>query len=241
MPERIALRLAKRLLINGRPVALASDYVRLELSEVGAGIFELLEHPPQLARALVELYAAVGEGQEYLVFTGAVRETRELAPGRLRVDVVELSTVLNMTLVLNMMHATPREVVAKIERTTGLRFLLPAGEDYLDERRVVFQHYGTCRSALEAAAKKWEVDDAVWFQLPDGRMYWGHWTLGPYTKAPLPIRSDLIVERDNVRRTLVLPYIPALRPGMVVQSDFRFRIDSLVFSDDTTRVTWREV
>jgi hypothetical protein len=132
-------------------------------------------------------------------------------------------------------------VIAKIESTTGLRFLLPAGADYLDHRRVRFQHYGTCRGALEVAARKWEVDDAVWFQLPDGRMYWGHWALGPYTKAPLPISSDLISERNAERRTLVLPYIPALRPGMVVQSDFRFRIDALVFSGDTTRVEWREL
>jgi len=46
------VRLTKRLLINGRPIALASDYVRLELSEVGTGIFEVLEDRPRLERAL---------------------------------------------------------------------------------------------------------------------------------------------------------------------------------------------
>jgi hypothetical protein len=235
------LRLTKRLLINGRQIALASDTVRLRLSEVGVGIFEVLEEPPRLARALVELYASAAGAEEYLVLTGAVSETRKLAPGRLRIDVVELSTVLNTTLVLNMMHCTARQVIARIERATGLRFLLPAGADYLDEPRQQFRHYGNCRSVLEAAAAKWDVDDAVWFQLPDGRMYWGHWSLGPYNKAPLPITSDLILQRDAAKHTLVLPYIPALRPGMVIQSDFRFRIDGLVYSGDTVRVDWREV
>jgi hypothetical protein len=235
------LRLNKRLLINGRPVSLASDYVRLHLNEIGTGIFEVLEKPPALRRALVELYAAVGDTEEYLIFTGAVTDTRETAPGRLRIDASELSMVLEATCVINLMHCTARQVVGKIERETGLRFLLPAGAGYLDERRVMFKSYGSARDALDAAAKRWEVEDAVWFQLPDGRMYWGHWALGPYTRAPLPISSDLISQRDEERRTLVLPYIPALRPGMVVQSDFRFRIDGLVFSGDTVRVQWRAV
>ncbi len=235
------MRLTKRLLINGRPIALASDYVRLELSEVGTGIFEVLEERQRLERALLELYVGVGDAQEYLVLTGAVNGTRRLAPGRVRIDANELCTVLDLKLVLNLMHCTPRMVIAKIEETTGLRFLLPAGAAYLDERHVRFRSYGNCRLALATLAKAWELDDAVWFQLPDGRMYWGHWAAGPYTKAPLPIGSELISERDNERRTLVLPYIPALRPGMVVQSDFRFRIEKLVFSGETTRVEWREV
>lgn len=235
------MRLTKRLLVNGRPVPLLSDYVRLALSDVGAGVFEVPELPRGQERSLVEFYVGVAESGEYLVLTGAISGTRPLAPGRLRVDVTELSTVLNMTVFLNLMHPTPRDVVAKIESATGLRFLLPAGADYLDERRVRFRHYGPARDALLATAATWEIDDAVWFQLPDGRMYWGHWALGPYTKAPLPISSDLIGERDDQRHTLVLPYIPALRPGMVVQSDFRFRIDALVLSGDTARIEWRRV
>ena len=235
------MRLNKRLLINGRQIALASDYVRLHLDEVGTGIFEVLEQPQRLSRALVEFYAAVGDTDEYLVLTGAVKDTRPLAPGRLRIDVSELSMLLDSTVVINLMHCTPRQVVGKVEQATGLRFLLPAGASYLDETRLSFKSYGSCRDALALAAKRWEVEDAVWFQLPDGRMYWGHWALGPYTKAPLPISSDLISQRDNEKRTLVMPYIPALRPGMVVQSDFRFRIDGIVFSGETARVKWTAV
>lgn len=233
-----SLRLNKRLLVNSRPIALASDYVRLHLNEVGTGIFEVLQRPPQTQRAVVEFYVAVGDSEEFLVLTGVLTDTRELAPGRFRIDVSELSTVLETTVVLNLFQCTARDVVSKIEGATGLRFLLPAGEAYLDQRRVVFKHYGRARDALRVAATLWEVDDAVWFQLPDGRMYWGNWARGPYTKGPLPISSDLISHRDNERHTLVLPYIPALRPGMMVQSNFRFRIDGIVYSGDTARVEW---
>lgn len=236
------MRLNKRLIVNGRRLPLATDYVRLRLNEVGEGIFEVLEAPRGGGRrALAEYYVGVGDTEEYLVLTGAVTETREQAPGRIRLHVSELCTVLEMTHTFNLMHCTPREVIGKIEDVTGLRFLLPAGERYLDERRLQFTHYGKCRDALRRMATLWEVDGAVWFQLPDGRMYWGHWSLGPYTKAPLPIGSELILEHDRQRRTLVLPYIPALRPGMMVQSSFRFRIDSLIYSGDTARLEYTEV
>ena len=46
---------------------------------------------------------------------------------------------------------------------------------------------------------------------------------------------------DDKSRTLMLPYIPALRPGMMVESDFRFRIDGLVFTGEKLKVNWTKV
>ncbi len=233
------MNLTKRLLVNGRPLALDSDYVRLRLNHSGEGIFEVREAPARLDRALVELYAGVGEGEAaYLVFTGALTESRETAPGRLRLTARELSLSLERTLVLNLSHCTVRQIVARIERETGLRFLLPAGAHYLDERHIRFNHYGSCAAALVHMAKRWELPEMVWFQLPDGRMYWGHWMQGPYTAAPVPIEHRLILERDEKAQTLLLPYIPALRPGMLVDAGFRFRVDGLTFAGETVRVKW---
>jgi hypothetical protein len=235
------VKLNKRLIVNGRPVTVASDYVRLRLSHVGEGIFEVPEELEGLGRALVEFYVGVGGGEEYLMLTGALTETRRLAPGRVRLAARELSAVLEMPLVINLMHPTARQVLARIEHGTGLRFLLPARADYLDERRVDFRSYKRGVDALNLLGKKWELAEAVWFQLPDGRMYWGHWAQGPYTKGAVPIEPHLISARDDKNRTLVLPYIPALRPGMVVEAGFRFRIDGLTFSGDTVNVEWKEV
>ncbi|NIR96827.1 MAG: hypothetical protein GWO03_01775, partial [Gammaproteobacteria bacterium] len=99
---------------------------------------------------------------------------------------------LNVPVTLNLMQCTVRQVIAKVEDATGLRFLLPAGATYLDERRVRFNFYGPALDALEAARVHWELPEMVWFQLPDGRMYWGHWASGPYTKAPIPIEPKLV-------------------------------------------------
>ena len=237
-PRENGLLVEKRLLVNGKRMMLASDHVRLKLNEVGEAFFEVLEEPGDGGKTLIELYAGVGEGQEFLVFTGALRELKRLAQGRYRITAHELSTVLNLPIIINLQRCTARDVIAKIERETGLKFLLPKGAAYLDEFRLQFHHYGPASEAIRLLSAKWELKEMVWFQLPDGRMYWGHWAQGPYTRAPLPIESKLISNLDKKTRTLVLPYIPALRPGMLVESDFRFRIDALTFTGNTVKVTW---
>ena len=233
--------LNKRLLINGKATPLASDFVKLKLNEVGEGFFEVLEQPRSEGRALVEFYAGVNGKEEYLVFTGALREVKQMGEGRFRVTARELCMVLDLNIIINMGRCTAREVIAKIERETGLKFLLPKGAYYLDENRLQFTHYGTAAGAIKAVIDKWDLKEMVWFQLPDGRMYWGHWTQGPYTRAPLPIESKLMSEMNDKSRTLMLPYIPALRPGMLVESDFRFRIDGLVFTGEKLKVNWTKV
>lgn len=232
----------KRLVINGKAMPLSSDFVKLKLNEVGEGVFEVLQQPPRSERqALVEFYAGVGGKEEYLVFTGALREVKQLGEGRFRLTARELCMILDLHVGINMMRCTARDVIAKIEKKTGLKFMLPKGAYYLDESRLQFSHYGPASGAIKAISEKWDLKEMVWFQLPDGRMYWGHWTQGPYTRAPLPIKSDLINELNDKTRTLMLPYIPALRPGMLVNSDFRFRIDGLVFTGEKLKVNWTKV
>ena len=235
------MKLTKKLILNGMPLETHSDRINLRLNTVGEAIFEVREEPAKIRNALVEFYAGVGGEMEYLMFTGAVTEVRPLAPGRVRVVARELSAVLELPIIINRQHSTARDVLAKIEQETGLRFLLPAGAGYLDERRIRYQHYGPGIGALDLLGKLWEVEGVVWFQLPDGRMYWGDWIHGPYTKAELPIEAKLVLERDDKAHTLTLPYIPALRPGMMVRMDFRFRIEAVDFSGDAVKLTWRRL
>lgn len=233
------MKLTKKLILAGKPLDIVSDLINLRLNTVGEAIFEVREEPANSRNALVEFYAGVDGEVEYLMFTGAVTEVRRLAPGRVRMVVRELCAVLELPIIINRQHSTARDVLAKIEQETGLRFLLPAGAAYLDERRVRYQHYGPGIGALDLLAKLWKVEGVVWFQLPDGRMYWGNWIHGPYTKAELPIEPKLALARDDKARTVTLPYIPALRPGMMVRMDFRFRIEAVNFSGDAVKLEWR--
>ena len=235
------MRLNKRLLINGRPCVPKWEEVRLGMSQVGGGSFLVpLEMPPR-PRSLAEFYVGVGGQQEYLMLSGAVTEVTPREPGYYQIGVLELTAVLQMPLVLNLRSPTLREIIAKVEDATGLRFLLPAGAVYLDEHRHMFAHSGTAGDALVRVAKDWDLPGAVWYQLPDGQVFWGHWRSGPYTKSTVPIGQNLISNLNVVDNTLQVPCIPPLRPGMVIDGGFRFRINTLVYSGDKMTLQWDKV
>lgn len=235
------MRLSKRLLLNGRTVPLGADRVELGLNRVGRAVLELLEPVQARRNPLVELYAAVAGQPEYLMLKGALMEVKRSEQRTWRATVHELATVLSMPLHLELRTPTAREVLARIEASTRLQFLVPTRAAYAERVVPLFASYGTAADALNGIARRWHLPDVVWYQLPDGQMYWGHWADGPYTKGALPVDAKLVTAVDPVQRTLLLPYIPALRPGMVVEAGFRFRIDALTFSGWTVQVTYTPV
>ena len=67
-----------------------------------------------------------------------------------------------------------RPTMAAIEAAAGAKFLLPAallGCEYLSRRLPHFSALGTCRQALDHMVTAWDIADAVWFALPDGRFF----------------------------------------------------------------------
>jgi hypothetical protein len=203
-------------------------------------LFTIPGAAPARKGSFAEFFISVAGGAHYLVFTGAVTEV-QLSEGRQHVRVRELCAVLEYPGFFFLRRVTLRDVIAKVEEESRLHFILPKGARYLDDRRPVFESKGSCKSALAQLPKLWDVPDAVWYQMPDGTVYWGKWQSGPFTKAAVPIESRLILERDPDKNLLRLPCIPALRPGMIVQSDFRFRIDSVTFQADTVLVKYQRL
>jgi len=225
-----------RLQISGRPVPVEAVSVNLMLNDVGFAQFTVPNSAPVTKGGFAEFFISVAGGAHYLVFTGAVTEV-QLAENRQQVRVRELCAVLEYPCFFFLRRTTLREVIAKIEQESRLHFILPSGAGYLNERKPVFESQGSCKNALAQLPKAFDVPDAVWYQMPDGTIYWGVWQNGPFTKAAVPIESKLILENDN-KSLLRLPCIPALRPGMLVQSDFRFRIDAVTFQGDTVQVQY---
>ncbi len=226
-----------RLQIAGQAIPLEAVTVQLRLNEVGSGQFTVPAAPAVKKGTFAEFFISVAGGAHYLVFTGAVTNVTA-AEGRQQVVARELCAVLEFPCFFFLRRATVRDVIAKIEEESRLHFLLPAGADYLSDRRPAFESKGSCRAALAQLPKAWDVPDAVWYQLPDGTLYWGRWQTGPFTKGAVPIEAKLMLEHQPDQGLLRLPCIPALRPGMVVQSDFRFRIDGVIFQGDTVQVKY---
>jgi hypothetical protein len=125
--------------------------------------------------ALVEYYAAVGQSEHYRVLMGAVTRIETLPGKRKLLHARELSFALEFPASYYLRHPSARDVIAAIEKKSGLHFIVPVSAQYLEERRPVFSTQGTSRTALDHLGQLWDVPGAVWYQLPDGLIYWGHW------------------------------------------------------------------
>lgn len=235
------LNLEKRLTLDGKEVPLVSDRVVLELDAVGRGIFRLRGDFADTLNAIARFLVGIrGNGTVYPVIAGVVTAAAPTVPGETRVEVREPAMLLDMRADFALRHVTPGQVLAEVEEITGLRFLLPTTGDYLTVRQPYFYAEGTCRQALEAMAEVWGVPRAVWATLPDGAIFWGDWNASPFNLDAVEIDARLVLERDPEARALVLPYLPRLRPGVLVSESFPFIVRRVTFEGARARLEWGE-
>ena len=234
----------KRLELGGEAVKFVRETVTLEFGAVGWGRFVVrgLAGPPGTV-AVRYLAGLRGQGSVVPVLVGLVSESALTAPGEWFLTVREPSALLKLPASFALRHCTPREVLAEIEALTGLSFLLPSTGSYLTRRLPHFAAAGSCRAALESMGAAWELTDAVWSGLPDGRVYWGAWASGPWAGDPVEIDSALVVSREE--RALVLPVLPQLRPGVLIEDTAAgigpVMVQKAMFTEGNVRVEWGEV
>jgi hypothetical protein len=242
------MKLHVELTIGGQRVTAAQATVALELGAAGwaevsaVGDFEdAAQSPAHLALGYAE------QGSVHRMLTGGVTDARRLERGAWRLRLREPAAALAARFNAHLRHVTPRQVLAEIEALTGVGMLLPtpsagsgqAAGDYLGRRLPYFTVLGSCREALDQMGEAWGVGDAVWFTLPDGRVYWGSWAAGPYAGAALELPGALIQSRDPTLRTARVPPLPRLRPGMALRLDgVQVLVSALRFQDEHMEVSW---
>jgi len=237
------IHLEKQLTVAGAGAAIVADEIALELNAVGRAVFRVEGEAEGALKSALLMYSGYrGEGVVYPLFAGMVTEALPSGENETRIVAREPGMLLELPAELALRHVTPAQVLAKIEDLTGLRFLLPEQGAYLAERTPYFSAEGTCRQALDAMAAAWEVPRAVWASLPDGAIYWGDWADSPFNQQDVVVMDPhLVIERDPEARALVLPWMPRLRPGVVIEADHTFMVQRAVFSGSTVRVEWGEV
>lgn len=246
------MQVMRKIVIGGRPLMPATLHAHLAMSSIGSAELRLgpeaLTPGPadreairiilsQAKGQLAECFLSVAGQPDYLIVMGPVTQVKPV-DGQYEVKVRELAAVLEAPAVFFLRNKTAREVVAEIEKRSRLHFIVPSRAPYFNEIKPVFQCTGTCRTALDKVIQAWELPEVVWYQLPDGTVFFGPWRAGPFNKADVPIDERLVLEKDLGQKTLRLPLIPALRPGMAVDCGFRFRIDELDFEDETMLIYW---
>lgn len=238
------LALVKRLEVGGAALPVVDDRVTLELGAVGRGVFYLRGDQSDTQIGPVRFVVSrPGQNLAVPVLYGLTAESARAEDGSWRVVVREPAAALELPSDFAVRHPLPADVLQAIEQRTGLEFLLPAGAPYLAERLPYFYAQETCRQALEAMGPAWGMADAVWAGLPDGRVWWGRWADSPFAGEAFTLDRRLVLERDPEARALVLPYLPRLRPGVLVTTEGAptFIIRRVTHAGEHTRIEWGEV
>jgi len=231
------IALTHHLDIGGVAYPVVEAETRLVLSGIGRGEFQVRSEDALEVGVLLRYSIGLNDAA-WPVLLGVTTEVSHMADGLWAVTARELTAALEAPASLALRHVTPAQVLAALESSTGLRFLLPADAPYLLERQPYFMSQGDARSALEQMGVAWGQTQPIWAQLPDGRVFWGDWLDSPFNTDPLVIAQGLIQERDG-SGTLELPCLPALRPGMALSIDGATGfIDAVTHTGNRTLLTW---
>lgn len=171
------MKLHKVLAINGAPIRLIKEDVRLDATSPGRANFTV-QSPVQL-KGLVTL--DIG----YVERCTAANAVEQVLFCR------ELAAVLANPLPLNLRHVDLRDVLAEVSEQTGLRFRVP-DRLYACVKAPYFYSLAAGYQAMDSLARVFSIPDFTWHQLGSGEVFAGSWADSFFgARAPLQIPTEL--------------------------------------------------
>ncbi len=227
------MRLDKRLTVAGADAPLVSEDIRLDLSTPGRAVFQVRSETELSGLARYELGYA---GQDDVVyFLGYVEASHTVDGARQRLLCRELSAGLYGLLPISLRHPTLQDVLAAYADLTGLEFVTPDAP-YVKRRVPYFQTLGKGFQGMTALGDLFGVEDLIWQQQGDGRIFVGSWSDSRWADRPVELDEKWFskVGADGGKR---LPVLPLLRPGAVVNGRRLLRVQ---LSGHEMVVQWRD-
>ena len=231
------MNLEKYLSIAGKDYQIVSDSLVLELSGYGRGeyLINTEDGYPDIS-GLVNYQHGYSNDKLYSVFWGTVHLGQSTGNNQYKLIAKSVSNVLDTPAKLSLRHITAVDLLEEITKLTGLEFIYPDNASYMTKRIANFYNMDTCRGAIECFSI-WGINNGIWTQLPDGKIFWGSWNDSTFAKKdPVPIDSSLITQIKPTDRSFVIPIIPALTPGMQIQNSLV--IEQLEIFGNNMRVRW---
>ncbi|HEX7928238.1 MAG TPA: hypothetical protein VF678_11650 [bacterium] len=236
----------KRLSIGNQVVEPLADLVDLGLNTIGSASFEVRADrivglkPKDACR----LYVGRTDKVTFLMFQGTVKQVDTQHAGTALITVRQRCVALEQELDVSLTNCTAHHVLQEVVDATGIPFATAApgepGSTHVSTKIPRFSSTGPLTGTLDRLGAAFGVPDAVWYEQPDRRVFWGSWVATPMAQAPLPLEGNVILERDANGHGVRIPLVPSLRPGMLVRTDDReFRIEKLQMTGDTMRLEWR--
>lgn len=237
----------KRLSVGKKVGEPQEDHVLLGLNRVGWGTFDVRsgDFPGVQIGDICRFYVGRSDKFTMLLLQGRITAVEAPRPGIVRITVHQRCLALEQEHPLSLSDCTALHVLQELVEATGLTFATPDPKQpdsaYLSRKVPSFESRGSLRGALEGMGPVFGVPDAVWYEQPDGKVFWGSWSQTSMAKMPLPLQGNVIQERDPGGRSVFIPIVVAIRPGMVMQApEGMYRVDAVQLQGDRMRLEWTE-
>lgn len=227
----MSTRLSNTLKIAGQPVTnIVAKTVQLDIASTGRAKFEVVTE--QEPRGLVELHLGYTLDNMVPYFLGVI-ESKHQANGRWYLTCRELLGALSFSAPLAVRHPTIKAVLDELAKL-GVEFVTPENAEYLNKIAPAFYHSGTGIEALRQIGKVWGINDFIFQQRPDGKIFVGSWH---DSRWPLAAINDFpehtITAKSSTTGELIA--IPKLRPGIKLNGRY---ITEVTLINDRMHIRW---
>lgn len=221
----------KRLYLSGDEVHLVDATLALELSACGRG-FITAQTDTDYTGKMVRF--DVGYPELVLRwFTGYVERSQPSENGYQRLFVRELVGIFERAWPCSFQHPTLRQIAEWLTEHSGLNVQVP-NEDYSDKPIPHFTHSGNGYQLLANLGRAFNINDYVWYQLPDGDVYVGSAAHALFAGKSVNIPAEFSL-RTAGGNSMTVPVVQSLRPGAEVNGQ---RLTLVKLNNDEMALTW---
>jgi hypothetical protein len=228
------LKLHKILAINGAPIALVKEDVRLDATSPGRANFTVQSSVP--LKGLVTLDIGYNQSTLQRHFIGYVERCTAANAVEQVLFCRELAAVLANPLPMNLRHVDLHAVLAQVSEQTGLRFRVP-DRPYAGVKAPYFYSLAAGYQAMDSLARVFGIPDFTWHQQGNGEVFVGSWADSFFgIRAPLQIPTELFDGYQGNQSAMVAA-LPGLRPSATINAGER--VTSVALTNDQMAIRWK--
>ncbi|KTF14840.1 hypothetical protein [Pseudoalteromonas sp. H105] len=223
-------RFIARAYINDEKVDMKDHWVVLQSSTPGTCQITVNQKADMLAQVKVDL----GWGDVVdRVFSGYVERAMPSVNGWYTLFCREWSASLAYNLSVMLRHPTMRQVLDEITSQTGIEFVIPSA-GYADTAIPCF--YSDCSgyAMLNNIGRAFKIDDFVWYQQGNGKVYVGSYADSFWADKPVKIAIGLMTDHQ-AGKTATMPAAPMVRPNVTANDE---RITAVEFKGTNMQISW---
>ena len=204
------MKLHKLLTINGNPVEMNTDDVRLGLFKPGRAAFRVTSGEP--VKGVVQFSIGYKPGALHALFTGYVENSYAIDKKQQQLFCREFTAALHRVLPVNLRNCSMGDVLKHLNAETAVQFVLPE-QPYASAKAPAFYSIGNGYHCMDALPRIYRVPQFIWQQQADGKVFAGSWQHSYWAgkEIALPVEWQAV---SGVANTATVPIVPSIRPGV---------------------------